>query len=110
LSLRSDDLNSVGELYTDDEFRQQVVTIETAPVFLGRLSELEDHGERNLLLTSFVLGPWLEENLHRSMLLERGDVWAIINRPIVALLLAAGVALVLAAGLCKWQQPARRTG
>jgi putative tricarboxylic transport membrane protein len=69
---------------------------------------LKSDRERNLLLTSFVLGPLLEENLRRSMLIGRGDVWAIINRPIVALLLAAGVAVVVAAGLCQWRQPARR--
>jgi hypothetical protein len=41
LNLRSDDLDSVGELYTDD-FRQLVVTVETTPAFLGGLGELED--------------------------------------------------------------------
>ena len=47
--LRSDDLDSVGELYTEDDFRQLVVTIETTPAFLGSLGELEDHGERGLV-------------------------------------------------------------
>jgi hypothetical protein len=46
LSLRFNDLHSVGELYTEDDFRQLVVTIEAAPAFLGGLGELEDHGER----------------------------------------------------------------
>src|SRR5262249_40674934 len=50
LSLRSDDLDSVGELYTEDDFRQLVVTIEATPAFLGGLGELEDHGERGLVL------------------------------------------------------------
>jgi hypothetical protein len=45
LSLRSNDLDSVGELYTEDNFQQLVVTIETAPAFLSGLGELEDHGE-----------------------------------------------------------------
>jgi hypothetical protein len=49
LSLRSDDLDSVGELYTEDDFRQLVVTIETTPAFLGGLGELEDHGECGLV-------------------------------------------------------------
>jgi hypothetical protein len=35
LSFRSDDLDSVGELYTDDELRQLVVAIEAAPASLG---------------------------------------------------------------------------
>ena len=49
MSLRSDDLDSVGEPYTEDDFRQLVVTIETTPAFLGSLGELEDHGERGLV-------------------------------------------------------------
>src|SRR5262249_47375187 len=49
LSLRSDNLDSVGELYTEDDFRQLVVAIESTPVFLGSLGELEDHGERGLV-------------------------------------------------------------
>jgi hypothetical protein len=43
LSLRSD-LDSVGELYSEDDFRQLVVTVEATPAFLGGLGELEDHG------------------------------------------------------------------
>ena len=49
LSLRSDDLDSVGESYTEDDFRQLVVTVETAPAFLGGLRELKDHRERGLV-------------------------------------------------------------
>src|ERR1700739_3609002 len=49
LNLRSDDLDSVGELYTEDDFRQLVVTVETTPAFLGRLREFEDHRERRLV-------------------------------------------------------------
>jgi mutator family transposase len=49
LSFRSDDLDSVGEAYTEHDFRQLVVTVETAPAFLGGLGELEDHGERGLV-------------------------------------------------------------
>jgi hypothetical protein len=44
LSLRSDDLDSVGELYPEDEFRQLVVPVEAAPMFLGGLGELESCG------------------------------------------------------------------
>src|SRR3982074_2963207 len=46
---RSDDLDSVGELYIEDDFRQLVVAVETTPAFLGGLGELEDHGERSLV-------------------------------------------------------------
>jgi hypothetical protein len=49
LSLRSDDLNSVGELYSKDDFRQLVIAIETTPAFFGGLSELEDHRQRGLV-------------------------------------------------------------
>ena len=49
MSLRSDDLDSVEELCTEDDFRQLVVTIEATPAFLDGLGELEDHGERGLI-------------------------------------------------------------
>jgi transposase len=49
LSLRSDDLNSIGELYTENEFRQLVVAIGATPAFFSGLGELEDHGERSLV-------------------------------------------------------------
>ena len=49
MSLRSDDLDSIGELYTEDDFRQLVVAIEATPASLSRLGELEDHGERSLV-------------------------------------------------------------
>ena len=42
-------LNSVGEPYTENYFRQLVVAIEAAPAFLGCLGEFEDHGERSLV-------------------------------------------------------------
>src|SRR5215207_6065722 len=45
----SDDLDSVSELYSEDNFRQLVVTVEVAPAFLGGLGELEDHGECGLV-------------------------------------------------------------
>src|ERR1700720_1266370 len=53
-SFRLDDLNSVGESYPENYFRQLVVAIEATPVFLGGLGQLEDHGERGLVReTSF---------------------------------------------------------
>ena len=57
MSLRSDDLDSVGELYTEDDFRQLVVAIEATPTFFGSLGELEDHGERSLVRETS-LGAW----------------------------------------------------
>jgi hypothetical protein len=45
LSLRSDDLDSVGEFYTENEFGQLVAAVEATPAPFGGLGELEDHGE-----------------------------------------------------------------
>jgi TctA family transporter len=46
------------------------------------------------MLLGFVLGPLMEENLRRSMLLSRGD-WAVfITRPISAVLLIASLGLL----------------
>jgi hypothetical protein len=39
LSLRTDDLDSVGEPYTEDELRQLVVAVEAPPAPLGGLGE-----------------------------------------------------------------------
>ena len=49
MSLRSDNFDSVGELYTKDDLGELVVTIETAPGFFSGLGKLEDHGERCLV-------------------------------------------------------------
>jgi len=49
LSLRSDDLDSVVELYTADDFRQLVVAAQTMPTPLRGLRELEDHSECGLV-------------------------------------------------------------
>jgi putative tricarboxylic transport membrane protein len=47
------------------------------------------------LLLGFVLGPMVEENLRRALLLSRGDMMTFVERPISAWLLAAGGALIL---------------
>ena len=49
MRLQSDDFDSVGELYTEDDFRQLVVSIEATPAFLGGLGKLKAHGERGLV-------------------------------------------------------------
>jgi hypothetical protein len=49
LSLRSDNFDSVGELYTEGDFGQLAVAIEATPASLGGVAELEDHGERGLV-------------------------------------------------------------
>jgi putative tricarboxylic transport membrane protein len=50
------------------------------------------------LLLGFVLGPMMEENLRRAMLLSRGDPSVFVTRPIslVMLLLAVGLLLLIA--------------
>lgn len=45
------------------------------------------------LLLGFILGPMMEENLRRAMLLSRGDPMTFVNRPLSATLL--GIALLL---------------
>ena len=49
MRLRFDDLNSVVELYSQDDFGQEAVAFETAPVLFGSLRELEDHRQRGLI-------------------------------------------------------------
>jgi TctA family transporter len=46
-------------------------------------------------LLGFVLGPLMEENLRRSMLLSEGDPMILLQRPISAGLIAAAVALLI---------------
>jgi TctA family transporter len=47
------------------------------------------------LLLGFILGPMMEENLRRAMLLSRGDPTVFVTRPISAVMLAMAVALLL---------------
>jgi TctA family transporter len=47
------------------------------------------------LLLGFVLGPLMEENLRRALLLSRGDPTVFVTRPISAALLIAAVALLI---------------
>jgi TctA family transporter len=47
------------------------------------------------LLLGFVLGPMLEENLRRAMILGRGDPTTFLTRPISATLLAMTVLVLV---------------
>jgi len=47
------------------------------------------------LLLGFVLGPLLEENLRRAMILSRGDPMTFLTRPISATLLAIALAVLV---------------
>jgi putative tricarboxylic transport membrane protein len=50
-------------------------------------------------LLGFVLGPLMEENLRRAMLIARGDVTVFVTRPISGVLLATAVFLLVIAVL-----------
>jgi putative tricarboxylic transport membrane protein len=47
------------------------------------------------LLLGFILGPMMEENLRRAMLLSRGDATTFVTRPLSATLLAVAVLLLV---------------
>ncbi len=47
------------------------------------------------LLLGFILGPMLESNLKRAMLLSKGDATVFFTRPISAAMLAVAVLLLL---------------
>src|SRR5262249_9330950 len=50
------------------------------------------------LLLGFVLGPMMEENLRRALLLSRGDPLVLVQRPIsLTLLILAAILLVIVA-------------
>jgi putative tricarboxylic transport membrane protein len=51
------------------------------------------------MLLGFVLGPFLEENLRRAMLIARGDTTVFLTRPISAVLLSVAVLLLVLAVL-----------
>jgi TctA family transporter len=46
------------------------------------------------LVLGFILGPLMEENLRRSLVLSRGDPMIFLDRPISAVLLAATVLVI----------------
>ena len=47
------------------------------------------------LLLGFVLGPMMEENLRRALLLSRGDPAVFVTRPISATLLVLATLLII---------------
>jgi TctA family transporter len=61
------------------------------------------------LILGFILGPLMEENLRRAMLLSRGDALVFFQRPIsLAMLIVAGflLAIVLAPAVRKKREEA----
>src|SRR5215467_2787781 len=53
------------------------------------------------LILGFVLGPLMEENLRRAMLIARGDATVFFTRPISAVLLSTAIILLVVAGMPK---------
>src|ERR1700704_4794875 len=53
------------------------------------------------MLLGFVLGPLMEENLRRAMLIARGDVTVFFTRPISAVLLGIAIFLLIIAAMPK---------
>lgn len=51
------------------------------------------------LMLGFVLGPMMEENVRRAMLMARGDATTFLTRPLSAALLIAAVALLIVVAL-----------
>jgi TctA family transporter len=51
------------------------------------------------LLLGFILGPMMEENLRRAMLLSRGDATTFLTRPLSATLLGISVLLLVVIAL-----------
>jgi TctA family transporter len=47
------------------------------------------------LILGFVLGPLMEENLRRAMLLSRGDATVFVTRPLSLVMLVIAVGLLL---------------
>ena len=60
------------------------------------------------MILGFVLGPLMEENLRRAMLIARGDATVFLTRPISAALLAIAALLLILAVLPTIPQEARR--
>ena len=61
------------------------------------------------LLLGFVLGPLLEENLRRAMILSRGDLSTFVTRPISAGLLLLAVAVLVVVFLPRSARSARKS-
>jgi putative tricarboxylic transport membrane protein len=57
------------------------------------------------ILLGFVLGPRLEENFRRSMLISRGDILVFVERPISAFFLFLCIVLLLAQVYVRLRKP-----
>ena len=73
-------------------------------LLVGYLLLLLDFHPASILL-GFVLGPRLEENFRRSMLISRGDVLVFLERPISAFFLFLCAVLLLAQIYVRLRKP-----
>ena len=64
--------------------------IDDLPFLTSLRRDLHAHPE-----LGFVLGPLLEENLRRAMILSRGDPTTFVTRPISAVLLAIALGVLI---------------
>jgi TctA family transporter len=81
----------IGVYSTNTNFTQMVMTAVFA-LFGYILIKLEC--EPAPLVLGFILGPLMEENLRRSLVISRGDPMVFLERPISAILLALTVGIV----------------
>jgi putative tricarboxylic transport membrane protein len=61
--------------------------------------------DRGLLVIGLVMGPFLEENIRRSLLIARGDPFVFLYRPISATFLIAAVILLVSVALWRLLYP-----
>jgi putative tricarboxylic transport membrane protein len=47
------------------------------------------------VILGFVMGPIIEVNLNRGLIIDGGDIWAIVSRPITAVLLIVAIATAI---------------
>jgi putative tricarboxylic transport membrane protein len=93
---------AIGVYSTNNDMFQVGETVVVGLV--GYLLLLLDFHPASILL-GFVLGPRLEENFRRSMLISRGDVLVFLERPISALFLFLCVVLLLAQIYVRLRKP-----
>jgi putative tricarboxylic transport membrane protein len=93
---------AIGVYSTNNDMFQVGETV--AVGLVGYLLLLLDFHPASILL-GFVLGPRLEENFRRSMLISRGDVLVFVERPISAFFLFLCVVLLLAQIYVRLRKP-----
>src|SRR6185312_5423947 len=93
---------AIGVYSTNNDMFQVGETV--AVGLVGYLLLLLDFHPASILL-GFVLGPRLEENFRRAMLISRGDAMVFLERPISAFFLFLCLALILAQIYVRLRKP-----